>query len=152
MGVRAAIHQVLRARGIDPVPLDPWYFPTAEQYSNVGCIPLADTSTDVQLLEKHGLIPAANVALVPRPTALPGDLKGWLHTFVRKTFFVQFDTDEQDRLIDEVQEMCRPDNYWNDSYPGLGVSSEASKESNAAAKDGWEIMYVRLRGTATKPT
>jgi hypothetical protein len=35
VGVRAAIHQVLRKRGIDPVPLDPWYFPTVKQYEKV---------------------------------------------------------------------------------------------------------------------
>ena len=106
-------------------------------------------TTDSQLLEKHGLVPSENIALFPRPTALPGDLKGWLDTFARKTFFVQFDKEEQDRLIHEVQEICRPDNYWNDSYPGSGASGRSSADD--AAKDGWEIMYVRLRGTATKP-
>jgi SAM-dependent methyltransferase len=35
VGVRGAIHQALRKRGVDPVPLDPWYFPTVGQYTAV---------------------------------------------------------------------------------------------------------------------
>jgi hypothetical protein len=35
VGVRAAIHQVLKKEGVDPVPLDPWYFPTVAQYTSV---------------------------------------------------------------------------------------------------------------------
>lgn len=32
VGVRSTIHQVLRARGYDPIALDPWYFPTPKAY------------------------------------------------------------------------------------------------------------------------
>lgn len=35
VGVRSALHHVVRSRGIDPETVDPWYFPTAEQYVNV---------------------------------------------------------------------------------------------------------------------
>jgi hypothetical protein len=108
-------------------------------------------STDSQLLAKKGLVPSDNIALFPRPTALPGDLVGWLHTFARKTFFQNYSTEEQDRLLNEVQEICRPDNYWNDSYPGSGAAGAGSEKSGGEAKEGWEIMYVRLRGTASKP-
>lgn len=48
--------------------------------------------------------------------------------------------------MNEVQEICRIDNYWNDSTPGSGIKSGAEEEGQA----GWEIMYVRLRGTASK--
>lgn len=34
-GVRSAIHATLKRRGYDPVPLDPWYFPSAEEYKSV---------------------------------------------------------------------------------------------------------------------
>lgn len=34
-GVRAALHHAIRAKGIDPIPLDPWYFPTVKQYEKV---------------------------------------------------------------------------------------------------------------------
>ena len=36
VGVRSAIHQVLKARGVDPEPLDPFFYPTAEAYKKVG--------------------------------------------------------------------------------------------------------------------
>ena len=39
-GVRSAIHRVLRERGYDPESLDPWYFPSMEDYVKVSCIPL----------------------------------------------------------------------------------------------------------------
>ena len=35
VGVRSALHQVLRRRGYDPIELDPWYFPTADEYKKV---------------------------------------------------------------------------------------------------------------------
>ncbi len=35
VGVRGAIHEVLRRHGVDPIPLDPWYFPTVAQYNTV---------------------------------------------------------------------------------------------------------------------
>jgi hypothetical protein len=36
IGVRGALHQALLKRGIDPIPRDPWYYPTARQYELVG--------------------------------------------------------------------------------------------------------------------
>ncbi|KAL7423583.1 hypothetical protein Q5752_001163 [Cryptotrichosporon argae] len=132
VGVRAAIHQVLRQNGVNPVPLDPWYFPTPEQYT--------------ALLGAVGLVPGP-AALHPRPTPLPTDLAGWLTTFVRGSFLAGFDAAKQDALIDEIVEMARIDNFWTDASPGAGL-----RPAVAGAKEGWEVMYVRLRGTATKPT
>lgn len=34
-GVRSHLHQVMREKGIDPAPLDPWYFPTDDEYRHV---------------------------------------------------------------------------------------------------------------------
>lgn len=34
-GVRSHLHLVLKERGIDPVPLDPWYFPKDTEYREV---------------------------------------------------------------------------------------------------------------------
>ncbi|TXT04927.1 hypothetical protein VHUM_04010 [Vanrija humicola] len=129
VGIRSALHEVLRRRGIDPVPRDPWYFPTAEQYTN--------------LLERHGMTPGS-VALYPRPTPLTTDLVGWLTTFARNTFLAGLPSSEADALMQEVADICRPDSYWNDAAPG-----DATNAANTAGKDGWEIMYVRLRGIAT---
>lgn len=44
VGVRAALHQVVRARGIDPESVDPWYFPTVGQYSAVSGCGVSDAS------------------------------------------------------------------------------------------------------------
>lgn len=95
------------------------------------------------------MLPSDNIALFPRPTPLPGDLVGWLQTFVRNTFFAQFDAEEQERLMYRVQEIARVDNYWNNSTPGSGV--KGAQGVVGKGEEGWEIMYVRLRGTATKP-
>ena len=40
IGVRGALHQALLKRGIDPIPRDPWYYPTARQYELVRFIVL----------------------------------------------------------------------------------------------------------------
>jgi SAM-dependent methyltransferase len=35
VGVRSAVHAALRRRGIDPIAIDPFYFPTPKQYSAI---------------------------------------------------------------------------------------------------------------------
>lgn len=95
----------------------------------------------VQLLTANGLQPG-EVALYPRPTPLPTDIVGWVTTFARSTFFAAFSDNEANELMKEVQELCRPDAYWSVETPGRGMISTDSKS------DGWEIMYVRLRGMA----
>jgi SAM-dependent methyltransferase len=34
-GIRSHLHHVMKERGIDPVPLDPWYFPSDVEYKAV---------------------------------------------------------------------------------------------------------------------
>lgn len=46
----------------------------------------------------------------------------------------------------EVEDLVRPDCYWSDDAPGAGAGGGGKGES------GWELMYVRLRGTATVPS
>ncbi|WVQ96963.1 hypothetical protein IAU59_004072 [Kwoniella sp. CBS 9459] len=153
VGVRAGMHQALRKRGIDPIPLDPWYFPTVEQYEKV----LTSASTP--------LVPQ-KIELVPRPTPLPTSLRGWLDTFARSTFLSSFINDDSDgnpkpnladEILDDVVEICRVDSYWSDDVPGIGVGvgkeSKDGDEAGAEAKreEGWQVMYVRLRGSAIKP-
>ncbi|ORY32189.1 S-adenosyl-L-methionine-dependent methyltransferase [Naematelia encephala] len=129
VGVRAALHQVVRRQGRDPHILDPWYFPTAEQYS--------------QLLQNHGFTPL-HVELIPRPTPLSTDLLGWLQTFARNTFLAEYDDEQAQRLLIEVADICRPDAFWSDDNPGEGV---VAAEAGSGAQ-GWQVMYVRLRGVA----
>ncbi|KAK4684004.1 hypothetical protein P7C73_g6201, partial [Tremellales sp. Uapishka_1] len=124
---RSGCHQVLKQEGVDPDTVDPWYFPTVKQYQT--------------LLTAHGLT-TLSLDLIPRPTPLPTDIVGWLSTFARNTFFHQFDDGKAAQLLNEVQEYCRPSSYWSTANPGCGTKGAEGGE------DGWEIMYVRLRGVA----
>ncbi|KAG9089834.1 hypothetical protein FRC07_012249, partial [Ceratobasidium sp. 392] len=67
-GVRSAMHQALKKRGLDPIKLDPWYFPRPEQYTKV--------------LEAEEF-QVRHISLHPRITPLPGHLNDWLLTFAR---------------------------------------------------------------------
>ncbi|CAN0419351.1 unnamed protein product, partial [Hapterophycus canaliculatus] len=68
--VRVAMHAALWRRGVDPLKVDPWYFPTPDEYR--------------RLLEAAGFI-VDDVWLVPRPTILPAGtgMRGWLSTFTQ---------------------------------------------------------------------
>jgi hypothetical protein len=52
-----------------------------------------------------------------------------------------FNDKDADDIMEEVQEMCRVDSYWRDEEDG--EAGEGGK-----AKEGWQVMYVRLRGVA----
>ena len=66
--IRSALHAALKKRAINPASIDPWYFPSPEQYS--------------ELLSKTGFI-VSYVELIPRPTKLPGDILDWLQVFAQ---------------------------------------------------------------------
>lgn len=87
-----ALETALSERGIDPRPLNPWFFPDAETYR---C-----------LLEEHGLAVTA-MDLFPRPTPLPHDILGWLETFAQN-FVAAVPEGERQDFLAEVAERCRP--------------------------------------------
>jgi trans-aconitate methyltransferase len=64
--IQSALIDELDRRGYDGQAANPWYFPTVEDYG----ARLAAAGFDVRY-----------IALIPRPTPLPGDLMGWLATF-----------------------------------------------------------------------
>jgi len=66
--IRSALHGGLRRHAIDPMPIDPWYYPSLEEYS--------------ELLSKAGFI-VNYIDLIPRPTKLPGDILDWLKIFAQ---------------------------------------------------------------------
>jgi trans-aconitate methyltransferase len=66
--IRAALHETLRRHAIDPAPIDPWYYPSPEEYS--------------KLLSRAGFI-VNYIELIPRPTRLPGDILDWLEIFAQ---------------------------------------------------------------------
>ncbi|GAC93060.1 methyltransferase [Pseudozyma hubeiensis SY62] len=112
VGVRSALHRAIRARGLDPDSLDPWFFPTAEQYST--------------MLRKEGFV-VESCELVPRLTPLPKKtgLKGWLSTFAGP--FLNALPTMAEEIVDEVEEALKVDMYdegsgvWTVMYVRLRV-------------------------------
>ncbi|MBT5413631.1 MAG: methyltransferase domain-containing protein [Rhodospirillaceae bacterium] len=113
--VVAVLTAALARRGIDAAPLNPWYFPDEAEYR--------------ERLERAGFT-VDSMALIPRPTPLPGDVRAWLETF-GESFLSAVPPESMGALLDEVAEALRPDLLGED-----GV---------------WRVDYVRLRFHARKP-
>jgi len=88
-----ALESACRRRGIDPVPLNPWYFPSADEYAG--------------RLKAQGF-DVVSIALFPRPTPLPSDITAWLETFA-KTFTDAVPVAERASVLDEVAELSAPE-------------------------------------------
>jgi hypothetical protein len=106
--VRQGLGRALARRGLDIESLDPWYFPTAEEYGN-------------KLLAQG--FEVEHLVHFKRPTPLPGDLRGWLETFAQ-AFTAALPAEERSAFLDEVQEDCRPDlcdaeGKWTADYTRL---------------------------------
>lgn len=65
-GPRVALRAMLESRGRDPDSVDPWYFPSVEDYR--------------PRVERAGLS-VESIALIPVPTAIPGGMDAWVDTF-----------------------------------------------------------------------
>jgi SAM-dependent methyltransferase len=111
--IRTALVDALNRRGIDGEGAVPWYFPTVEDYS--------------ARLAKAGFKPTY-IALIPRPTPLPGDVTGWLETFA-ETFTNALPLADRAGFIAEVREVLRP--------------------QLCDASGQWTADYVRLRFAAS---
>ena len=106
--IRAALHAGLRARVIDPWSVDPWYYPSPEEYA--------------ELLEKSGFR-VAFIELIPRPTKLPGDIRDWLAVFAQP-FTRAVPVSEGEILVEEVRTALEPvlrhaDGNWYADYVRL---------------------------------
>lgn len=66
--IRGALNAALARRGVDGEALEPWYFPSTEDYG--------------ARLQQAGFV-VRSIALIPRPTPLPTGLAGWLETFAQ---------------------------------------------------------------------
>ena len=114
--IRTALVQALDRRGIDGEARVPWYFPTPGDYAT--------------RLERAGFR-VDSIALIPRPTPLPGDLIGWLEVFAQN-FLHGLSGDARSEYLKEVQ---------------------AALESQLRDASGtWIADYVRLRFACTKVT
>jgi trans-aconitate methyltransferase len=106
--IRTALHAVLRARGIDPAPRDPWTFPSVAEWT--------------ALLEDAGLMPQS-VTLIPRPTPLPTDMAGWIDTFA-DPFLAALPAAERAAARDEALALLAPalrdvSGHWTADYVRL---------------------------------
>ncbi len=108
--VLTGILATLDRRGVDGYALIPWYFPTAADYG--------------ERLERGGFT-VDEMLHFPRPTPIPGDVTGWLHTFARP--FTKA-VDDPEQMMREVADLLRP--------------SLCDESGN------WTMDYVRLRFAA----
>lgn len=111
----AALRQVLARRGYDGEAVKPWYFPTLDEYRGQ--------------LERVGFLVKV-LELEPRPTALPGEIAGWLETFAGD-FVNLLPAAERPDFVAEVSALLAPQLRSADGH--------------------WVADYVRLRFKAIKP-
>ena len=112
--IRTALVAALDRRNINGKSADPWYFPTVEDYS--------------ARLTRGGFT-IDSIALIPRPTPLPGDVTAWLQTFAQN-FTDKLPPSDRDAFLAEVQAALKP--------------------QLCDAQGNWTADYTRLRFKATK--
>jgi trans-aconitate methyltransferase len=110
-----ALEAALQQRNLDFRTLSPWYYPSVEEYRHK--------------LEAHGFV-VNSIALIPRPTPLPGSLIAWLETFAQ-SFLGPLPTAERAAFLTQIEDLCR--------------------STLCNAEGMWSVDYVRLRFAATKP-
>ena len=113
--IERALLDGLQRRGIDGSAFHPWYYATPDEYRHH--------------LETQGF-KVNYIALIPRPTPLPGDILGWLETFAQ-SFTAPLPVQERAGFLNDVREELRP------------------QLCDAAGQ--WTADYVRLRFAAEKP-
>src|SRR6185369_17967599 len=90
--IRTALVQALDRRGIDGEARVPWYYPTPGDYAT--------------RLERAGFR-VDSIALIPRPTPLPGDLIDWLETFAQN-FLQGLAGEARSEYLQEVRAVLEP--------------------------------------------
>ena len=91
--IRSALYAALRTRGIDAAAIDPWYFPSAEEYSVI--------------LRAAGFT-VNSAELSPRLTPLPGDISAWLETFAQPFLNAAGCERERPAFLSEVARELEP--------------------------------------------
>ncbi|HKX07204.1 MAG TPA: class I SAM-dependent methyltransferase [Stellaceae bacterium] len=110
-----ALVAALERRGLDGRAAIPWYFPAPEEYRG--------------RLERQGFV-VESIAIIPRPTPLPGALGDWLDTFA-ESFLAAVPVADRPAVKREVEAELRP--------------------TLLNAQGVWITDYVRLRFAARKP-
>jgi trans-aconitate methyltransferase len=103
--VVGAFYEALARRGIDGAELNPFYFPTPEDYA-------------ARLTA--GWFRVDSIALIPRPTRLPNDIEGWMETFF-ECFIAAIPVRQRPEFVDEVREalrtrLCDARGHWTADY------------------------------------
>jgi SAM-dependent methyltransferase len=111
--IHHALYAAMARRGIDPQPLDPWYYPSDTEYCG--------------RLAAHGFR-VVSIGLFPRPTSLPGDIAGWLETFAG-SFTNALPPADRPAFIEEVRDRLAPalrgaDGRWTADYVRLRFAAE----------------------------
>jgi trans-aconitate methyltransferase len=112
--IRTALVEALNRRGIDGEACVPWYYPTPGDYAT--------------RLERAGFL-VNSIALVPRPTPLPGDIIPFLETFAQ-AFLNAVPEESRPAYLQEVRTVLEPQ----------------LRDSTGT----WIADYTRLRFSATK--
>jgi trans-aconitate methyltransferase len=112
--IHRALIEGLNQRGYDGAAASPWYFPTPDEYA-------------ARLAVAGFSVPY--IALIPRPTPLPGDVLGWLETF-GESFTRVLPPGDRAAYLEQVR--------------------EATRSQLCDAAGNWTADYVRLRFDARK--
>lgn len=114
--IRVALHAALGRHGVDGAARDPWYFPSAAAYA--------------AKLEARGFT-VRECRLVPRPTLLTTDMRGWLQNF-SGAFVAGLDPRVRESVLEEV----------------LALLAPVLRDTDGQ----WWADYIRLRFAADRPT
>jgi hypothetical protein len=113
--IRDALIAALARRGIDGAALEPWFFPTAEEYR--------------ARLERAGFV-VDSIAVFPRPTPLPGDIMGWLETFAHAFTHPLLPAERADYLAEVRRSLepalCDASGAWTADYTRLRFAAHRS--------------------------
>ena len=106
--IRAALHRILTNRGVNSDAVDPWYYPSPQEYSRI--------------LTNSGFLVEA-IQLIPRPTKLPGDIVAWLEVFAQP-FTKALPETERAGFLEEIKTevapaLRQPDGSWFADYVRL---------------------------------
>lgn len=106
--IRAALTTALSKRGLNFDSLNPWYFPSNDEYR----VRLENAGFEVRSLQ-----------LIPRPTPLPTGMIGWLDTF-GEAFTSAVPEPERKVFVDEIEtllkpKLCNASGAWTADYTRL---------------------------------
>jgi SAM-dependent methyltransferase len=111
--IKKALIGALDRRGLNGESVNPWFFPKVEDYAHRLTV---------------GGFAVQYIALIPRPTPLPGDIIGWLETF-GESFVSALPPAERPAYLEEVRDalrkdLCDAEGKWIADYVRLRFSAE----------------------------